>query len=162
MKRIVNVIYGKVILLKWMGYVSGMYIVDVFFYVLGWIIGVEWDFMVVFLINEKYKGMKDFKGQYIYIEKGNFFEIWFVQFMEKIIFYEQDKYDWQWFMSFINWVMMDLLIYLYEFFEDEDKVFVNFNLIYIIKKFELGLFVFYYIYLYYFDFLNYEFCYFVY
>lgn len=156
MKRIVNVIHGNATLPKRTGHASGTYTADVSPYVLGWIIGVEWDPTVALSTNEKHKGMKDFKGQYIYTEKGNPFEIWLAQLMEKTISYEQDKYDWQRPMSFTNWVTTDLLTHPYEPSEDEDKVSVNPNLIHITKKFEPGLFASYHIYPYYPDFLNYE------
>ncbi|WP_141431127.1 hypothetical protein [Bacillus sp. 03113] len=156
MKRIVNIVHGNAILPKRKGHASGQYTADISPYLLGWIVGVEWDPTVTLSTNEKHKGMADFKGKYVYTENGQPFEIWLAQRMEETIQFEQETYHWQRPMSFTNWVTTDLLMHPSEPSENEDMVSINPNLIHATNQFEPGLFASYHIYPYYPEFLNYE------
>lgn len=155
-KRVVDLVHGNATLPKRAGHASGTYKADVSPYVLGWMIGVEWDPDVALSTNEKHQGMKDFKGKYIYTQGAQPFEVWLAEMMEQTIDYEQENYNWQRPMSFTNWVTTDLLTHPSEPSEDEDKITVNPNLIHATDQFEPGLFASYHIYPYYPDFLNYE------
>ncbi|WP_110113450.1 hypothetical protein [Bacillus sp. CGMCC 1.16541] len=155
-KRIVDLVHGNAKLEERPGHASGNYTANVAPYILGWILGVEWDPEVVLATNEKHKNQPDFNGKYVYTKDAEPFEVWLAEMMEYTIQYEQDKYDWQRPMSFTNWVTTDLLEHPAEPHDKEDMVSIDPNVIYAKETFEGGLFASYHIYPYYPDLLNYE------
>lgn len=155
-KKIIDLTHGNANIEERIGHASGMYMADVSPYVLGWVLGVEWDPHVVLATNEAYKGLEDFSGEYVYTKDAEPFEIWLAEMMEYTISYESEKYQWQRPISFTNWVTTDLLEHPAEPSEEEDLVSVDPNLIYAKDTFEPGMFASYHIYPYYPDFLNYE------
>ena len=155
-KKTIDLIHGNANLEEQVGHASGMYTADISPYVIGWILGVEWDPHVVLATNEAYKGMADFSGQYVYTKQAEPFEIWLAEMMEYTITYEAEQYSCQRPMSFTNWVTTDLLEHPAEPSEEEDLVSINPNLIYARDTFEPGMFASYHIYPYYPDFLNFE------
>lgn len=155
-KRTVDLIHGNADIPDRPGHASGQYKYDISPYVLGWVFGVEWDPEVVVSTNEKHKGMKDLKGEYLYTEKAQPFEVWISTMMDEAVSYETSTYQWQRPVSFTNWVTTDLLDHPYEPSEKEDMVSVDPNVIKATDQLHTGLFASYHIYPYYPDFLNYE------
>ncbi|QOR68364.1 hypothetical protein IM538_09795 [Cytobacillus suaedae] len=154
--KIINLIHGNISIPKRPGHASGEYNYDISPYVLGWILGVEWDPTVVASTNEKHQEMKDFKGEYIYTKGANPFEIWLAKMMNHTIKYETTNYGWQRPVSFTNWPTTDLLNHPTEPHEYEDMVSINPNVIFSTEQMYSGLFASYHFYPYYPDFLNYE------
>ncbi|WP_456277685.1 hypothetical protein [Bacillus sp. AK128] len=154
--RIVDLLHGNANLPEQPGHASGVYHYDVSPYVLGLMLGVEWDPEVVLETNNKHAGMEDFKGDYIYTENANPFEIWLAEMLEFTIAYETETYNWQNTMSFTNWVTTDLLDHPIEPHPKEDMVTVDPNNIYHTEQLKTGLFASYHIYPYYPEFLNLE------
>ena len=111
---------------------------------------------MVLSTNEKHKGMKDLKGEYLYTEEAQPFEVWISTMMDEAVSYETSTYKWQRPVSFTNWVTTDLLDHPYEPSEKEDMVSVDPNVIKATDQLYTGLFASYHIYPYYPHFLNYE------
>src|SRR5699024_2949730 len=156
-KRIVDIVHGNAQLEKRVGHASGIYPYDISPYVLGWIIGVEWDPEAVVATNEKNPDKKTYDGTYVYTEKGaSPFEVWLAEMMDYLATYEAETYEWQHPLSFTNWVTTDLLDHPMEPHEKEDLVAINPKLIKSKEHFYPGLFASYHIYPYYPDFLNLE------
>lgn len=155
-KKTVDLIHGKAVLPERKGHASGKYQYDVSPYILGWILGVEWDPEVVLKTNQKHKGLKDFKGKYVETKGAEPFEIWLAEMLDYTISYETEQYKWQRPMSFTNWVTTDLLQHPAEPSVKEDMVSVNPNVIHKTAQLKTGLFASYHIYPYYPDFLNLE------
>ncbi|WP_461207353.1 hypothetical protein [Clostridium sp. DL1XJH146] len=155
-KDTIDVINGNANIEKVIGHASGVYRYDISQYVIGWIIGIEWDPNMVVNTNEKNKNLEDFNGKYIYTKDASPFEIWLAENMEFTLNYEYENYKWQRPISFTNWVTTDLLTHPSEPSEEEDLVEVNPNHIYSTEKDYSGIFASYHIYPYYPDFLNYE------
>ncbi|CAG9621258.1 hypothetical protein [Sutcliffiella rhizosphaerae] len=155
-RKTVDLIHGNADIKEQPGHASGKYTADVSSYVLGWVLGVEWDPDVVLNTNEKHEGIPEYTGEYIYTEQAEPFETWLAEMMEYTISYELENYQWQRPMSFTNWVTTDLLTHSDEPSEKEDMVSVNPNLIHAQDTFESGIFASYHIYPYYPDFLNFE------
>lgn len=157
MKKIVDVVHGNKIVDQEPGHASGAYQADVSEFVIGWLIGIEWNPYMVENTNKIHKGMRDFKGEYFQTKDAEPFEAWIAQQMETIVQYEKDKYNWIRPLSFTNWVTTDILDHPAEPNDQEDLVNVNPNVIYTkgdMKKTEQ--FASYHIYPYYPDFFNYE------
>ncbi|MGF7058965.1 hypothetical protein [Brassicibacter mesophilus] len=155
-KNIVDVIHGNAIIKERRGHASGVYRYDISKYVIGWILGIEWDPHMVNSTNEKNSELKDYQGQYVYTKEASPFEIWLAEMIDYTVGYETEKYNWQRPMSFTNWVTTDLLSHPAEPLENEDLVSVNPNNIYAKDNLYTGLFASYHIYPYYPDFMNYE------
>ena len=157
MKTIVDVIHGNKIVEEEAGHASGVYRADISEYVIGWILGIEWDPVMVTSTNEKHEGIGDYKGNYFETKGANPFEYWLSQQMDMITQYEVENYNWIRPMSFTNWVTTDLLSHPADSSEHEDIVSVDPNVIYTKKDMQkVGQFASYHIYPYYPDFLNYE------
>lgn len=156
MKRIVQLLHGDATLEPRPGHASGHYYADVSPYVIGWIIGTEWDPFVVEQTNVKNPTKTSFDGTYTYVKEGAPFEVWLAKQLDALIAYEEEQYGWQRPISFTNWVTTDLLEHPTEPNAKEDMVSVDPNVIAIKETFQPGQFASYHIYPYYPDFLNLE------
>ena len=155
-KDTVDIIHGNVTIKKSAGHAGGRYTSDVSPYVIGWILGIEWDPEVVVSTNEAHEEMKQYEGNYLKTNGASPFEIWIANMMDDTISYEMDQYKWQRPVSFTNWVTTDLLEHPAEPSEEEDLVSVDPNVIELKDNYYAGQFASYHIYPYYPDFLNYE------
>ena len=157
MRKIVDVIHGNKIVEAKPGHASGMYDDDISQYVIGWIIGIEWNPQMVVGTNEKHASIGDYNGDYFQTKHGQPFEYWLAQQMDTLVKYEKDQYNWIRPVSFTNWVTTDLLDHPSEPDKDEDLVSVNPNVIYTKNEMELTeQFASYHIYPYYPDSFNYD------
>jgi len=138
------------------GHASGSYQADIAPYVLGWIVGVEWDPDIVVSTNAKHASAPDFEGTYFRTEKASPFETWLAKAMDDTVKYETEKYKWQRPVSFTNWVTTDLLKHPAEPDAKEDMVSVDPNVIWPTPALKAGYFASYPVYPYYPDFMNYE------
>ncbi|MEH7117922.1 hypothetical protein V7128_10945 [Neobacillus vireti] len=155
-KNMIDIIHGHANLAKRPGHASGVYKHDIAKYVIGTIIGTEWDPAMVANTNKKHDGMVQFKGDYFQTTYASPFEIWLAELMDYAAEYETKQYNWQHSMSFTNWVTTDLLKHPSEPLDTEDLVSVDPNHIKSSAGFQSGLFASYHIYPYYPDFLNYD------
>ncbi|SFA81052.1 MULTISPECIES: hypothetical protein [unclassified Bacillus (in: firmicutes)] len=154
MKHMIDITHGHADIVKRTGHAYGKYSSDISSYVLGYIIGIEWDPYMVQNTNLKHKEKAQFKGKYFNTSNGSPFEVWLAERLEFAATYEADTYQWQHTMSFTNWVTTDLLNHPEEPLEQEDLVAVNPNHIQKTNDFHAGIFASYHIYPYYPDFLN--------
>jgi hypothetical protein len=156
LKQMVDIIHGKAEIPPTPGHASGTYAYDISPYVLGFIIGTEWDPGAVQNTNNMHQDISQFSGSFFRTSEAEPFEIWLAQMMEFTADYETKQYGWQHTMSFTNWVTTDLLEHPNEPLETEDMVSVNPNHIEKTDRFNAGLFASYHVYPYYPDFLNHE------
>lgn len=155
-KDTVDLIHGNATIKEKTGHASGRYTADVSPYVIGWVLGIEWNPEVVVSTNEKHEAMTDYKGNYLNTKGASPFEIWVAEMMDDTVSYEMDQYNWQRPVSFTNWVTTDLLEHPAEPSREEDLVSVDPNVIELNDEYYAGQFASYHIYPYYPDFLNYE------
>jgi hypothetical protein len=156
LKLMIDIVHGNADIAPMPGHASGVYKFDISPYVLGLIIGTEWDPAAVLNTNDVHKGMVQFSGSYFNTKDAEPFEIWLAEMMDYTAKYEKDVYGWQHTISFTNWVTTDLLEHPNEPLDTEDMVSVNPNHIEKNENFKAGMFASYHIYPYYPDFLNYE------
>jgi len=155
-KTVTDIIHGKAYLPKKRGYASGSYTKDISPYVMGWILGIEWDPQLVENTNNINKGKESFDGKYLYTDKASPFEAFMCEAGDYAIAYESEKYGMQRPLSFTNWVTTDTLIHPNEPLKTEDMVSVNIEHIKKKVSFKPGLFASYHVYPYYPDFMNYQ------
>lgn len=151
----INVIHGNATIKKIPGHAGGTYNADVSPYVIGWILGTEWDPHVVQNTDQKNPTKTTYTGQYFQTKGSTPFESWLASMMDYTAKYEMTHYKWQRPMSFTNWVTTDLLKHPSEPLPQEDLVSINPNHIYKTNNWLAGMFASYHIYPYYPDFLNY-------
>ncbi|HSP22287.1 MAG TPA: hypothetical protein VLQ20_08155 [Planococcus sp. (in: firmicutes)] len=154
MKRLADVIHGNADIPARVGHASGSYRADISPYVIGWVLGIEWDPVMVDNMKKKHAGLGQYEGTFVETEQAEPMEIWLASQMDRMMVYEAEEYRWTRPMSFTNWVTTDLLEHPAEPQQQEDMVSVNPN--HIKQKNGSDLFASYHVYPYYPDFLNLE------
>jgi hypothetical protein len=155
-KNMIDIIHGHANLSARPGHASGTYKYDISKYVLGFIIGTEWDPEMVNNTNSNHPNTGQYAGDYFKTQNASPFEIWLASLMNYATEYETNQYKWQHTISFTNWLTTDLLSHPSEPLKDEDLVSVDPNHIHKTDQLQAGLFASYHIYPYYPDFLNYD------
>lgn len=153
MVRAVDVIHGKSNIHERDKFAYGKYKSDISQYVLGFVIGTEWEPEMVDNVNKVRLDKGDFNGDFVYTEEGNPFEHYLAAMMDHILSYEMDTYGWQHPVSFVNYSTTDMLNQSFEPVKEEDMVSINPNVIKL-KNDYTGQFASYHIYPYYPEFLN--------
>jgi hypothetical protein len=155
-KTLVDIIHGNANLPEQAGHASGTYTKDVSPYVMGWILGIEWDPDFVENTNKVNEKTNSFDGKYLYTENASPFEAFLAECGDYAIDYETSTYKMQRPLSFTNWVTTDPLKHPNEPLKNEDKAEVNTEHIKSNTSFKPGLFASYHIYPYYPDSMNYQ------
>ncbi|WP_201318818.1 hypothetical protein [Paenibacillus sp. EPM92] len=152
----VQVIHGQLKRKAESGHASGKFEADVSPYVLGWVVGIEWDPYTVKATNDAHPGMKPFQGTYFQAASGaSPFESWLAQMLDTLA-QEDMKFGWQHPVSFTNWVTTDPLTHPNEPSDTEDLVSVDPMQVRPQAGWKAGYFASYHIYPYYPDLLRYE------
>jgi hypothetical protein len=156
-KAAVDVINGNAELPIRFGFASGSYTKDVSKYMVGWLLGLEWDPGFVVHTNENNVEKTPFQGIYVYnTQESSPFEIFLAEIAEEVISYEVDTYNNMRSLSFVNWLTTDPLSHPNEPFISEDEVSVDVEHIKATNNFSSGFFASYHIYPYYPEFMNYS------
>ncbi|ABW18172.1 hypothetical protein [Alkaliphilus oremlandii] len=155
-KTVIDIIHGNATVEPRKGHASGTYTKDVSSYVMGWILGIEWDPVFVVNTNEMNWEITSFEGEYLYTENASPFETFLAEVGDYAIGYETMRYEMQRPLSYVNWVTTDTLKHPNEPLETEDMVAVNTETIKKKPSFKPGIFASYHIYPYYPDSMNYQ------
>ena len=145
----VDVLHGNCYLPVNKGYADGTYTSDVSKYVVGWILGIEWDPSFVVSTNENNPQRNNYNGKYLYTASASPFETFLCTMGDKIIDYEMTNYKMQRPAAFSNWVTTDPLKHPNEPYKNEDLVEVNVEHIKWHDSFKPGMFASYHVYPYY-------------
>lgn len=156
-RTLVDILHGKKNLNLGYGIGSGTYRKDVSPWVIGYILGVEWEDVTVAYTNHKYPDRNSYQGTYLCTtEDASPFEAMLCEVGDKIIEYESKRYKQQRLVDFSNWPTTDPFTYsseITQFFSKCAQVDVEH-----IRKtdaFLAGQFASYHVYPYYPDYLNY-------
>ena len=160
-KTVVDVLHGrkKINLGRMASAGHGSYLKDISQWVIGYIVGVEWEDVTVVFTDEKYKNnskYNSYAGKYMYTsEQATPFEALLAQLGDKIIEYETNKYKTQKLVAFSNWPTTDPFTYPKEITYYLMKcVCVNVENIKTTPEFLSGQFASYHVYPYYPDYLS--------
>ena len=153
--NLVNVIHGKAKIAETAGEAYGTYNTDVSPWLVGWIIGIEWDPNFVINTNNQHPDKKDYDGKYLYTQTASPFEAFLSRVGDALIKHEAETYKFQVPLAFSNWITTDPLTHPNEPHFDEDKATVNTENVKS-RNFGPGMFASYHIYPYYPDSLNYQ------
>lgn len=156
-RTVVDILHGKKTLNLGYGIGSGSYRHDVSPWVIGYILGVEWEDVTVTYTNNKYPQRNSYQGTYMYTTAdASPFEAMLCEVGDKIIEYESERYHQQRLIAFSNWPTTDPFDYpgdIARFFMKCAKVDVEH--IKTTENFISGFFASYHVYPYYPDYLNY-------
>lgn len=157
-RTLVDILHGKKNLRLGYGLGSGSYRKDISQWVIGYILGVEWEDVTVAYTDHKYPDRNVYEGTYMYTtEEASPFEAMLCEVGDKIIEYESNKYKQQRLVAFSNWPTTDPFYYseaITRFFSKCARVDVEH--IQTTEAFLSGQFASYHVYPYYPDYLNYE------
>ena len=157
-KTIIDIIHGKKFLLGRDGDGSGFYRHDVSRWVLGYILGVEWEASLVTYTNQNHYDKTSWQGDYMETSAdATPFETVLAQLGDTLIAYESQRYGEQRMIAFSNWPTTDPFSYsLVTTSHRYKNAAVNVEHIRPTEKFESGYFASYHIYAYYPDYLQTE------
>ena len=113
-RTLVDVIHGrkKISLGYQASSASGVYTRDISDWVLGYILGVEWEDVTVAYTDHMNTGKNSYQGLYMYTsEDATPFEAMLAEVGDHMIRYESDKYKEQRLLAFSNWPTTDPLDY---------------------------------------------------
>lgn len=157
-KTLVDVIHGKRIIIKNDNYGNGKYRKDISQWVIGYILGVEWEDTTVAFTNHMQEDKNSYQGKYMYTtEEATPFEAMLAEVGDKMIEYESKRYKEQRLVAFSNWPTTDPFIYndlITEYFPKIERV--DIENIKTTDEVISGTFASYHIYPYYPDYLKYE------
>lgn len=156
-KVVIDIIHGRKYLYKNDKYSSGLYNKDISKWVLGYIIGVEWEDITVSYTDNKNDNYK-YEGKYLSTKENTTPFVNMLAYIgDNVISYESEKYGNQRFISFSNWPITDPFDYdekitnLFKKCAKVDVEQIEFN-----DSFIGGTFASYDVYPYYPDYLSYE------
>ena len=116
-KTVIDVLHGrkKINLGRMASAGHGTYNKDISPWVLGYILGVEWEDVTVAFTDERYKNnskYNSYSGKYMYTaEDASPFEALLAKLGDKVIEYESEKYKMQKLVAFSNWPTTDPFYY---------------------------------------------------
>lgn len=146
---IVDVIHGNSNLAVRKGHADGTYTTDVSEYMIGWILGIEWDPAFVIGTNENNPERNVYDGNYLYTKDASPFEVFLAEMGDKIIEHETAIYNTQTPVAFSNWVTTDPLDHPNEPYVNEDLVVVDVEHVLSKDTYKPGMFISYHVYPYY-------------
>ncbi len=157
-KNVVDIVHGNADIEKTPGHAGGLYAADVSRYVIGWILGIEWEPEFVTKTNESNPTLTSYDGKYLRTAaRVTPFEVMLAQAADTAISYETENYQAQRPLAMANWVTTDPLCHPGEPNpETEDAVSVDMENLLPKEGFGAGLFASYHAYPYYPDMFNYE------
>lgn len=160
-KTVVDVIHGKrkISLGRMASAGSGTYRKDISPWVIGYILGVEWEDVTVVYTDETYHGVEgydSYAGNYMYVDKGSPFETMLARVGDKVVEYETKRYKQQRLVAFSNWPTTDPFRYPEDVSDYFMKcAYVDVEHIKTTDEFLAGQFASYHVYPYYPDYLSY-------
>ena len=107
-KKIVDIIHGKRQITIGASSGTGFYFHDISDWVIGYILGVEWEDTIVAYTNRMKSSKNSYQGKYMYTTNdATPFEAAITQIGDKIIEYETTRYKEQRLVAFSNWPTTD-------------------------------------------------------
>jgi peptidoglycan/xylan/chitin deacetylase (PgdA/CDA1 family) len=156
---VLDVIHGNAVIEPRAGHASGTYASNISSYVIGIILGREWEPKAVSHTN-LVNALHHYTGEFISVNNATAMEVWLAQMMDFTVLYETQRYAAQRPISFVNWLTLDPMYHTTEFIEnkkikeyDNDKESIDLRKFNASDLFAPGIFASYHVYPYYPDFI---------
>jgi hypothetical protein len=151
---VIDAVHGNKLLLDAKANTLYAYTSDVSDYLIGYILGVEWDEIFVDYTCRINASLNSFDGEYLFCDgDANAFEVFMAQWGDAALAYESEVYGMQGLMSFCNWPHTDPLENEIEFGVPESELqvrdleaFFDLEKIHMTEKVSSGLFASYNVY----------------
>ena len=156
-RSLVDILHGKKSMsLGNGGTGGGSYRKDVSPWVIGYLIGVEWESSLVVYTNQKSEGLEDYSGTYLYTtEDATPFEAMLCRLGDSVIRYESERYRQQRLVAFSNWPTTDPFVYPAAVADYRQKLAcLNVEHIQATGSYQSGMFASYHVYPYFPDYLE--------
>ena len=88
---------------------GGLYPHDIARWVVGFVVGNTWLSHLVLDNDGLHPDLRHFQGQYIEVLSGSPTEIFLAQMLDRLVEYEEGKYNWQHPAAFLNWPTLDAI-----------------------------------------------------
>ncbi len=109
MERVADLIHGRATIPARPGHASGRYDADVSPWVLGFIIGREWEPFAVKAYDQANPGRRAYHGRYLELPAGTPMDAWLVAECDHMLAYEADRYNALRPIAYTNWPTLDPL-----------------------------------------------------
>jgi hypothetical protein len=109
MRRVVDLIHGTARIQVRAGHAAGRYDADVSRWVLGYIIGREWEPFAVKGFDARNPGKRAYAGRFLRISRGSPTDVWMAQQCDAMLAYEADTYNVLRPIAYTNWPTLDPL-----------------------------------------------------
>ncbi|MEA3497047.1 MAG: hypothetical protein U9R42_13555 [Bacteroidota bacterium] len=156
---VIDLIHGKSVINEKSGHANGTYACDISKYVIGILLGREWEPKAVIETNHLNK-INHYSGKFISMNQGTAMEAWLAKMMDFTVLYETQTYKAQRPISFVNWLPLDPMFHNSEFIEnkkireyDNDIESIDFRKFHSTDLFYPGIYAAYHAYPYYPDFI---------
>ena len=155
-KTVIDILHGQKVMSLGRGLGSGSYRHDVSRWVLGYILGVEWESTLVAYTNQTSGALSSYEGTYLYTtEDATPFEAFLCRVGDGVITYESSRYKQQRLVAFSNWPTTDPFSYPVTVAYGREKyACVDVEHIKSKQDFQSGMFISYHIYPYFPDYLE--------
>jgi hypothetical protein len=107
MRRVVDVVHGRADLPPRPGHASGHYLADVSPWVLGYLIGREWEPFSVLAFDSLRAADSTFTGRYVHVRGGTPMDAWLGRALDTLVAYETTTYHAQRPVGYVNWPTLD-------------------------------------------------------
>ena len=107
LRDVIDVIHGRGSVVAGRGQAGGIYAEDISSWVAGFLVGQTWLPHVVTANNLFHPDMRIYQGTYVEVPAGSPTEIFLAQMINYTAQYEEEKYNWQHPVAFLNWPTLD-------------------------------------------------------
>ena len=157
--HVIDLIHGNAVIEPKPGHGHGTYVSDISKYVIGILLGREWEPKAVIKTNHE-NSIDHYAGKFISMNHGTAMEAWLAKMMDFSVLYETQSYKAQRPISFVNWLPLDPMFHNCEFIEskkvreyDNDLESIDFTKFHPTDLFYPGIYAAYHAYPYYPDYI---------
>ncbi len=110
-RHVVDLLHGAAVIAPQPGHASGVYDADVSPWVIGYIIGREWEPYSPRRFNDKVGKNRSYHGRFMVIDNASPTDVWMVTQCDRLMDYEVEAYNAQRPIAYTNWPTTDAIVH---------------------------------------------------